>query len=142
MKNNLVRPPPPPMDAGPLKHLRSACGILCSIWIGSSLRLLQRKKRRGGTMLWHMCTHSAWSRLLRQESCSSYPPVCLPGAVLDTPPVSPSLGATSCYVTESVPPPSMFAIPITALFTPVSTATQTSSFSGKPSLSSSQKFPS
>ena len=106
MKNNLVRPLPPPVDAGPLMRSRSICGVFCSIWTGSSLRSLPRKKRRGGTMLWRMCTHSAWSRPMLQESSSSYPAIYLPGIIPDIPPISPSLGATSCYVTESVPPPS------------------------------------
>ena len=59
-------------------------------------------------MLWRMYTHSAWSRLLLQESSSLYLATYLPDDIPDIPPIPPSLGATSCYVTESVPPPSMF----------------------------------
>ena len=77
MKNNLVRPSPSPslflLNAGYLTYLHSACGILYSIWIGSSSISLPRKKKREDTMSWPTSTHSVLSHPLLQGSSSSYP---------------------------------------------------------------------
>jgi len=77
MKNNLVRPSPYPLsllvNAGFLTPLRLVCGVLRSIWTGSSLISLPRKKRKEDTMSWRMSIHLVSSPLLLQGSSSSYP---------------------------------------------------------------------